>query len=132
MTVDDANPCSFSASSQIRYHLAVDRIDVLTFTPYRSINTSMSIPSSRELIYAYRKLYRGLLHAVQYSKPARFTARDQLRDAFRENDPSTFNRERIDRTVEFLRLAAKEKGLEHKLVKNLLYTSWSRRQVYRW
>jgi hypothetical protein len=60
--------------------------------------------------------------------PSRFTARDQLRDAFRKEDPSTFNKKRIDRTVEFLKIAARETGLEHKLVKNLIYTAYWRRK----
>jgi len=92
----------------------------------------MSVPSSQDLIYAYRHLYRGLLRAVQYSKPARFTARDQLRDAFRREDPSNFSKQKVERTIEFLRLAAAEAGLEHKLVKNLLYTEWGRRRAYVW
>ena len=82
-------------------------------------------PTSQELIHAYRHLYRGLLHAVQYSKPARFTARDQLRDAFRKGDPSSFNKGNIERTVEFLKLAAKEAGLEHRIIKNILHTAWA-------
>lgn len=92
----------------------------------------MAVPTSQELTHAYRHLYRNLLNAVQYSKPARYTARDQLRDAFRKDDPSAFNKERIDRTIEFLRLAAQEAGLEHKLVRNLLFTSWCRRRAYQW
>ena len=88
----------------------------------------MSNPSSLELIHAYRHLYRGLLHAVQYSMPARFVARDTLRDAFRKEDASTFNKEKIGRTIEFLGLAAQETGLEHKLVKNLLHAKYWRKQ----
>ena len=88
----------------------------------------MSIPRSLELIHAYRRLYRGLLHAVQYSMPARLIARDTLRDAFRRGDASTFNQHKIERTVEFLRLAAQETGLEHKLVKNLLHAKYWRSQ----
>jgi hypothetical protein len=83
---------------------------------------NMSTPSPQEIIYAYRNLYRGLLHAVQYSKPARYIARDQLRKAFRKEHPSSFNQEKVDKTVEFLRLAAREKGLEHRIVRNLLHT----------
>lgn len=90
----------------------------------------MALPDAQELRHAYRHLYRGLLHAVQYSKPARFTARDQLRAAFRKEDPSAFHKEKVERTIEFLRLAAQESGLEHKLVKNLLYTTWTRQRIY--
>ena len=92
----------------------------------------MSAPSSQELVHAYRHLYRGLLRAVQYSKPARYSARDQLRDAFRKEDPTAFNKAKVERTIEFLRLAAQETGLEHKLVKNLLYTNRWRRRAYQW
>ena len=35
--------------------------------------------SNQEVIHAYRHLYRGLLRAVQYSAPGRYTARDQRR-----------------------------------------------------
>jgi hypothetical protein len=91
---------------------------------------SSSKPTPREVIHAYRHLYRGLLHAVQFSMPARFTARDQLRNAFRKEDSSAFQRERIAQTIEFLRLAAQENGLEHRLVKNLLRTNYERREAY--
>lgn len=83
--------------------------------------------SSLDKIHAYRHLYRALLHAVQYSKPARYTARDQLRDAFRKEDSSLFSKKKVERTVEFLNIAAREKGLEHQLVKTLIFTSYGRR-----
>lgn len=87
-------------------------------------------PSSHDILISYRHLYRALLHAVQFSMPARFTARDQLRDAFRKGDPTAFNQEKIDRTIQFLNLAASETGLEHRIVKNLLRTNYERRQAY--
>lgn len=90
-----------------------------------------SMPSRHEIVTAYRHLYKGLLRAVQYSRPARFDARNQLRDAFRREDPSTFNKERIDKTVEFLGLAAQEAGLEHRILKNLLRMNYERREQYR-
>jgi hypothetical protein len=90
----------------------------------------MSTPSPQEVICAYRNIYRGLLHAVQYSKPARYIARDQLRKAFRKEHPSSFNQEKIDRTVQFLRLAARERGLEHKIVRNLLHTAYWEKNGY--
>jgi hypothetical protein len=62
--------------------------------------------------------------------PARFVARNNLRDAFRKGDPSTFNKEKIGRTIEFLALAAQENGLEHKLVQNLLHAKYWRRYKY--
>uniref|UniRef100_A0A0D2XUQ6 Uncharacterized protein n=1 Tax=Fusarium oxysporum (strain Fo5176) TaxID=660025 RepID=A0A0D2XUQ6_FUSOF len=72
-----------------------------------------------EIRHAYRHLYRNLLKAVQYAIPARFVARDQLRRAFREPG-ATYDGRGIKRTIWFLQAAAKEKGLEHKILKNLL------------
>jgi len=86
----------------------------------------MSRPTTLELVHAYRHLYRGVLHAVQYSKPARYVGRDTLRKAFRKGDASAFCPEKIKRTVEFLNFAAKEKGLEHKLLKSLMHTKYWR------
>ncbi|KAM0155516.1 hypothetical protein ACHAPG_005864 [Botrytis cinerea] len=77
-------------------------------------------PTQKDYIYAYRGLYRALLHAVQYAKPARYMGRNMLRDEFRKGNPKTFDQRRINNTITFLNLAAKETGLEHKLVKNLL------------
>lgn len=87
----------------------------------------MSKVTSPEVLNAYRHLYRSVLQAVQYSMPARFVARDILRDAFRFGDPATFNEDKTERTVEFLKNAARERGLEHKIVKNLLHTSYWRK-----
>lgn len=92
-------------------------------------------PSKPDLIHAYRRLLRASLHAVQFSKPARFVVVAQLREAFRDSSPDTlaarreqFNQDRIRRTVCFLNVAARETGLEHKIVKGLVHTAWSRRQ----
>lgn len=91
----------------------------------------MSGPASKEIIHAYRQLYRGLLHAVQFSKPSRYLARDQLRIAFRRGDPASFDQQKIIRTVEFLKYAARERGLEHKIVKNLFLTKyWEGREEH--
>ncbi|KAF7874150.1 hypothetical protein EAF04_002822 [Stromatinia cepivora] len=83
-------------------------------------------PTRKQYIYAYRGLYRALLHAVQYAKPARYMGRNMLRDEFRKGNPETFDQIRIDNTIKFLKLAAKETGLEHKLVKNLLRVQYER------
>ncbi|KAH6722181.1 hypothetical protein BKA61DRAFT_467353 [Leptodontidium sp. MPI-SDFR-AT-0119] len=92
----------------------------------------MSRQASTDLIHAYRQLYRGLLHAVQYSKPARYLARDQLRNAFRKGDPASFDQQKVTRTIEFFKYAAEEKGLEHRIVKTLLQTSyWEAREEHR-
>ncbi|PQE17758.1 Mitochondrial carrier protein [Rutstroemia sp. NJR-2017a BVV2] len=78
-------------------------------------------PLQTNYVEAYRSLYRALLHAVQYAKPARYQGRDILRNAFRKGDPATYDQKRIENTIMFLNIAAKEKGLEHKLLKNLLH-----------
>lgn len=82
-----------------------------------------------EVIHAYRHLYRGLLHAVQFSKPARYVARDKLRIAFREKDTkldTKLDGRGIARTLRFLDAAARERGLEHSVLKNLLLTTYFR------
>lgn len=79
----------------------------------------MSSKTSLEIIHAYRRLHRTLLQAVQHARPARFVARDALRSAFR--DPKAeFDKEGIKRTVWFLEAATKERGLEHRVLKNLI------------
>ena len=80
--------------------------------------------SKTEIIHAYRHLYRELLHAVRYATPARYTARDQLRRAFRE--PRKFDSHEVERMRWFLSAAAKEAGLEHRILKNLLSVAWYR------
>ncbi|EKJ76780.1 hypothetical protein NXS19_009786 [Fusarium pseudograminearum] len=75
--------------------------------------------STTQISHAYRSLYRNILKAVQYSSPARFVARDQLRRAFREPG-ATYDERGIKRTNWFLEAAAKEKGMEHRILKNLL------------
>ncbi|KAF2032678.1 DUF1763-domain-containing protein [Setomelanomma holmii] len=80
---------------------------------------------SREaIIHAYRHLYRHSLRAVHFSKPARYTLRDRLRLAFRKGDPINFAPQRLENTIEFLQYATRENGLEHKIVKNLLFVWW--------
>ncbi|KAI1130359.1 DUF1763-domain-containing protein [Nemania abortiva] len=80
-----------------------------------------------KVIHAYRHLYRGLLHAVQFSKPARYTARNQLRRAFREKG-ATYDVRGIARTIRFLDAATRERGLEHHVLKNLLMIAWHRHE----
>ncbi|PHH78691.1 hypothetical protein CDD82_2914 [Ophiocordyceps australis] len=72
-----------------------------------------------DIIHGYRHLYRGLLQAVQYSAPARFTARAQLRQVFRRPDASWDPRV-VQRTIWFIEAAARERGLEHRILKNVL------------
>jgi hypothetical protein len=84
---------------------------------------------SYEIVRAYRTLYRSGLHAVQYSKPSRYTLRDTLRRTFREGDAADFNVQQITNTVKFLDNAARSKGTEHKVVKNLLFARWWQRST---
>ncbi|EOD46912.1 uncharacterized protein LTHEOB_7993 [Neofusicoccum parvum] len=81
-------------------------------------------PTDRDIVRAYRHLYTWGLRAVQFSKPARYTLRDRLRRSFRTSDRASFDQRRIDNTVEFLRGATREKGLEHRIVKSLFHTWW--------
>lgn len=83
--------------------------------------------SSTDVIHAYRHLYRGLLRAVLYSKPTRYVARDHLRTAFRNGTPEDYNSDEISRTLELLRGATK-RGIEHKLVKNILRV-WGEKDI---
>lgn len=82
----------------------------------------MSNATHLELIHSYRHMYRALLRGVQFSKPARYVALDQLREAYRNSKPSNFDSRKIQRTLEFLHGAAKERGFEHKILRNLLLT----------
>jgi hypothetical protein len=85
-----------------------------------------SSQSSLPILHAYRHLYRALLRAVQYSTPNRYVARDQLRDAFRRGHYEQFDKQKISRTLEFLDAATRERGLEHRLLKNLLHVAYWR------
>lgn len=73
-----------------------------------------------EVARSYRQLYRLSLRAIRYSTPARYTVRDVLRRSFREGSSADFNQPKIDNTVDFLKAAVKEAGLEHRVLKNLL------------
>ena len=84
--------------------------------------------SNANLIPAYRNLYRHGLQTLQYSKPARYALRDILREAFRKSPASDFDAKRIGNTILFLQNAAKSKGMEHKIVKNLIFVRWSQRK----
>ncbi|KAL2195819.1 hypothetical protein P885DRAFT_39199 [Corynascus similis CBS 632.67] len=85
----------------------------------------MSAATTTELVHAYRRLLRAGLRAVQFSKPSRSTVTAKLREGFR--DPGAkFDPERIRRTVWFLNAAAQQRGLEHRIVKNLCRVHWER------
>lgn len=87
--------------------------------------------SRQEVLRAYRHLSQHLLRAVQYSKPARFVVQDRMRNAFRNASSGTFDRTKIDRTLQFLDGAAKSKGVEHKIVKNLMFVWWEQKKLFR-
>ena len=73
------------------------------------------------ILHAYRQLYRSGLRAVQYSRPARYTLKSRIDHAFRNGTPADLDAQRIGNTISFLQSAAKEKGMEHKILKNLLF-----------
>lgn len=77
-----------------------------------------------EIIQAYRRLYREGLHAVQYASPARHILKGQLNQAFRESKAEDFDKQKINNTVLFLQYAAKETGIEHRILKALLHVRW--------
>lgn len=79
---------------------------------------------NKAIVHAYRHVLRHGLRAIQFSKPARFTLRDRLRAAFRKGSASDFDQQRIANTLEFLQYAERQNGLEHKVVKNLLFVWW--------
>lgn len=83
-------------------------------------------PSSQEIVRSYRHLYRHAMYAVQYAAPARHTLRILLENAYRTGNAADFDAQKITNTVTFLEGAAREKGLEHRVLKSLLHTwFWS-------
>lgn len=86
--------------------------------------------AQEEVLHAYRHLYRAALRAVCFSQPASTVIRDQLRRTFRDKT-STFNRHAVRRTVWFLKNAARERGTEHKVLKNLILTQFHRDEANR-
>lgn len=77
-----------------------------------------------EIRMAYRHLYQGLLRAVQFAKPARYIVRNRIRAGFQASSGNKFDPERIANTLEFLSGAAKTRGLEHRILKNLVHVQW--------
>ena len=80
--------------------------------------------STVEIIRAYRQLYREGLHAIQYASPARHVLKIQLNQAFRESGAEDFDTQKIENTILFLKCAAKQKGVEHGMLKRLLHVRW--------
>lgn len=84
--------------------------------------------SSHDIVQSYRQIYRHALHAVRYAVPARYTVREELRQAYRTALVSSFNAQKIDNTVEFLASAAEETGTAHKVLKTLIHVWWWQRE----
>lgn len=75
--------------------------------------------SSTEILHSYRHLYRNLIRGVNDARRARKVAVNQLRLAYR--DPKgVYDKKATNRTIGFLKLAAKENGIEHRILKNLI------------
>jgi hypothetical protein len=86
--------------------------------------------STPDLLHAYRRLLRAGLRAVQFSQPSSATITAQLRAGFR--DPKgEFDPERVRKTVWFLNAAAQQRGLEHRILKNLCRVQWERESEVR-
>jgi hypothetical protein len=81
--------------------------------------------ANKAVLHAYRHLYRQSLRTIQFSKPARYTLRDRLRLAFRKGSAHEFEPQKVQNTLEFLQYATRENGIEHKIVKNLLFVWWT-------
>ena len=94
----------------------------------RDVVSAPTTMSQQQVIHAYRHLYRHSLRAIHFSKPARYTLRDRLRLAFRRGSASDFEPQKVHNTLEFLQCATRENGLEHKIVKNLLFVWWLQSQ----
>lgn len=82
-----------------------------------------------EVIHAYRHLYRAGLRAVQYSQPASTGVRSMLRRAFRAKNAPPLNDRAVKRTIWFLKNAASELGIEHKVVKNMIMVNFFREKL---
>ena len=84
---------------------------------------------SQEILRSYRDLYRHGLQAVRYSSPARHTLRDYLQHSFRVGTVTDFNARKIENTIQFLKNAGRDNGLEHRILKNLLHVRWWQMQT---
>lgn len=82
------------------------------------------MPTKGDILLSYRRLYRHGLQAVQYSAPARYNLRDRLRQRYRKGVTTDYDEPKIENTIEFLRGAAQERGLEHQIVKQLVHVWW--------
>ena len=81
----------------------------------------MQAPSKEAMILSYRQLYRQALRAIQYSSPARQIVQKRIQHMYRTGVATDYNEHKIRNTIEFLHGAAKTKGLEHHILKRLVY-----------
>ncbi|KAJ6036050.1 hypothetical protein N7540_000329 [Penicillium herquei] len=70
------------------------------------------------VVHAYRNLYRQALKAIRYSTPARHVLRSTMRTAFRSTNE--FDPLKIANTLRFLERATESRGLEHKILRNMM------------
>ncbi|KAJ0415541.1 hypothetical protein BJY00DRAFT_293321 [Aspergillus carlsbadensis] len=86
-------------------------------------------PSRQAVIHAYRQLYRQSLKAINYSTPARHLVLQTMRQSFR-SPTQAFDPRRISNTLDFLRNATEVRGIEHRILRNLLIVKyWDQPQV---
>src|SRR4051812_22608775 len=89
--------------------------------------TTPTPPFKQSILLAYRILLRAGLRAVHFKQPGRSVIISQLRRAFRDpRELRSFDLERVKRTAWFLKAAGEEKGLESKILKNLVRVRWER------
>ena len=76
------------------------------------------------LTRAYRSLYRSALRGVLHASPARYQIRDTMRAAFSPESGDTFDARRVKNTIKFLQRAGEYKGIEHKILRNLMHVRY--------
>jgi hypothetical protein len=54
-----------------------------------------------------------------------------VREAFHKGNAADFDAVKIERTLKFLHGAARERGMEHRILKNLLMTAYQRKVLLR-
>jgi hypothetical protein len=85
-----------------------------------------STGDARVVVSAYRSLYKAGLKAIRKSVSASFALRSLLRRSFREEAAATYSEERVRNTLAFLENASRYRGVEHKVVKNILHVRYWR------
>ncbi|CAL5870007.1 uncharacterized protein PFLUO_LOCUS4240 [Penicillium psychrofluorescens] len=82
---------------------------------------SSPLLDQRAVLHAYHHLSRQALKAIRYSVPGRHVLRTTMRNSFRSSPIEDFDPTRIANTLLFLERATRTTGLEHKIVKNILF-----------